>query len=76
MFSVSFSPDTPLTIAAAGSAAKLQIWDLSANSGVRKAFGQRLKKAGRELKEEKKSDSGGLIGVMSDDEDDEDEDME
>ncbi|KAF7336845.1 putative WD repeat-containing protein C17D11.16 [Mycena venus] len=54
-----FSPDDPLTLAAAGSKAKLQIWDVAANFGARKAFGAKLREAGR----------GGVVGVVSDDED-------
>ena len=72
VFSVHFSPDTPLTLAAAGSKAKLQVWDLASNAGARKAFGQRLRKHGRELREAKESGQG-LIGVQSDGEDSEEE---
>jgi periodic tryptophan protein 1 len=67
VFSAVWSPDDPLTLAAAGSKAKLQIWDVGANFGARKAFGTRLAEAGRALKEKK---SGGVISV-ADDEDDE-----
>jgi len=70
VFSAVWSPDDPLTLAAAGSKAKLQIWDVGANFGARKVFGTRLAKAGRALKEKK---NGGVIGVV-DDEDDEDDD--
>lgn len=65
VFSTAFSPDDPLTVAAAGSKAKLQIWDVGANVNARKAFSQKLKEAGRELREK---ESGGIIGVHSDDE--------
>ncbi|KAL5526494.1 PWP1 [Sanghuangporus sanghuang] len=67
VFSASFSPDDPLTVAAAGSKAKLQIWDVGANVGVRKAFAQKLKEAGREVRQK---EGGGVIGVVSDDEGD------
>lgn len=73
MFSVAWSPDDALTLAAAGTQAKLQIWDIGANAGVRKALGPKLAEAGRILKEKQ---GGGVIGVASDDEDssgDEDE---
>ena len=60
-----------MTVAAAGSKAKLQIWDVGANAGARKAFTQKLKDAGRELKEKS---GGDVIGVVSDDEDDSDGD--
>ena len=71
MFSAVWSPDDPLTLAAAGSKAKLQIWDVGANFGARKAFGTRLAEAGRALKEKK---SGGVISVADDDEDDDGDD--
>jgi len=67
-FSAVWSPDDPLTLAAAGSKAKLQIWDVGANFGARKVFGARLAEAGRALKEKK---SGGVIGVANDEDDDE-----
>lgn len=71
VFSAAFSPDDPLTLAAAGSKAKLQIWDVGANAGARKAFSQKLKDAGRELK----AKSGGdVIGVVSEDEDESEDD--
>lgn len=67
VFSTTFSPDDPLTVAAAGSKAKLQVWDVGANFGARKAFAAKLAEAGRELKEKA---SGGVIGVVDDDEED------
>jgi periodic tryptophan protein 1 len=72
VFSAVWSPDDPLTLAAAGSKAKLQIWDVGANFGARKVFGTRLAEAGRALKEKK---SGGVISV-ADDEDDEGDDSD
>ncbi|KII85153.1 hypothetical protein PLICRDRAFT_166713 [Plicaturopsis crispa FD-325 SS-3] len=66
VFSAVFSPDDPLTLAAAGSKAKVQIWDVGANLGARKAFGAKLAQAGRTLRER---ENGGVIGVASDDED-------
>ncbi|KAG2365547.1 WD40-repeat-containing domain protein [Suillus spraguei] len=70
VFSAVFSPDDPLTIAAAGSKAKLQIWDVGANSGARRAFASKLSEAGRVLKEK---EGGGLVGLVNDDETSEDE---
>ncbi|KAF8656211.1 hypothetical protein AX16_002647 [Volvariella volvacea WC 439] len=70
VFSTTFSPNDPLTLAAAGSQAKLQIWDVGANYGARKAFGAKLREAGLKEKEAKEGDKGGVIGVVSDDEDD------
>ena len=57
-------------MAAAGSKAKLQIWDVGSNAGVRKAFGTKLLEAGKVLRE-KEVRSGGLIGVETDDEESE-----
>ncbi|KAF8071864.1 WD40-repeat-containing domain protein [Lyophyllum atratum] len=71
VFSTVFSPDDPLTLAAAGSKAKLQIWDVGANLGARKAFGAKLKEAGRVLRKE--ASNTGVIGVVSDDEESGDE---
>jgi periodic tryptophan protein 1 len=65
VFAAAFSPDDPLTVAAAGSKAKLQIWDVGANAGARKAFGPKLAAAGREVRER---EGGGVIGVQDDDE--------
>lgn len=65
VFSVVFSPDDPLTVAAAGSKAKLQIWDVGANAGARKVFASKLAAAGREVKEK---EGGGVVGVIDDDE--------
>ncbi|GLB40346.1 putative WD domain, G-beta repeat [Lyophyllum shimeji] len=72
VFSTAWSPDDPLTLAAAGSKAKLQVWDVGANAGARKAFGAKLREAGRVLRE-KEASSGGVIGVVSDDEESDDE---
>ncbi|KAI0955663.1 hypothetical protein AcV7_006269 [Taiwanofungus camphoratus] len=66
VFSTVWSPDDPLTLAAAGSQAKLHVWDVGANAGVRKALSTKLAEAGRVLKEKS---GGGVIGVTSDDED-------
>ncbi|KAG9315029.1 hypothetical protein JVU11DRAFT_4141 [Chiua virens] len=65
VFSAVFSPDDPLTIAAAGSKARLQIWDVGANVGARKAFAGKLSEAGKVLKEK---GGAGLVGLVSDDE--------
>ncbi|KAF8199722.1 WD40-repeat-containing domain protein [Pholiota molesta] len=71
VFSTVWSPDDPLTLAAAGSKAKLQIWDVSSNFGARKAFGAKLREAGKTIKE-KEASQGGVIGVASEDEESED----
>ncbi|KAH9168847.1 transducin family protein/WD-40 repeat family protein [Lactarius sanguifluus] len=70
VFSAVWSPDDPLTLAAAGSKAKLQIWDVGANIGVHKVFGPRLAEAGRKLRERT---TGGVIGVADDEEDSDDD---
>lgn len=67
VFSTVWSPDDPLTLAAAGSKAKLQIWDVGSTFGARKAFGAKLREAGKTLKE-KEEGAGRVIGVASDDE--------
>ncbi|KAG8917025.1 hypothetical protein FRC02_003412 [Tulasnella sp. 418] len=64
VFSVTWSPDDPLTLAAAGSQAKLQIWDVGANMGVRRAFGSKLQ--GKEFKERS---NGGVVAMANDNED-------
>lgn len=66
-----FSPDDPLTVAAGGSKAKLQIWDVAANAGARKAFGSKLKEAGKVLREKQ---AEGVVSLVSDDEESGDED--
>ncbi|KAF7979157.1 hypothetical protein HWV62_43411 [Athelia sp. TMB] len=70
VFSTVFSPDDPLTLAAAGSKAKVQIWDVAAAQGARKAFGKKLAEAGRVLREKQ---GAGIVGVVSDNEDSGDE---
>lgn len=67
VFSTSFSPDDALTLAAAGSKAKLQIWDVGANAGARRVFGLKLKEAGRALAD-KQEGAGEVVGVASDEE--------
>ncbi|KAI8980019.1 transducin family protein/WD-40 repeat family protein [Trametes punicea] len=66
VFSTVWSPDDPLTLAAAGSKAKLQIWDIGANAHARKVLGPKIAEAGRALKEKQ---GGGVISVATDDED-------
>ena len=72
MFSTVWSPDDPLTLAAGGSKAKVQVWDVSTNANTRQAFHLKLKEAGRVLRE-KENSSGGVIGVVDDNEDSEEE---
>ncbi|UZJ55279.1 hypothetical protein CBS101457_004599 [Exobasidium rhododendri] len=49
IFSASFSPDDPLTLAVAGSKGVLRIWDALSNLGVRKTFGERLRSMPRQI---------------------------
>ncbi|KAF8920370.1 transductin family protein/WD-40 repeat family protein [Mucidula mucida] len=76
VFSAVFSPDDPLTLAAGGSKAKMQIWDVAANFGARKAFGAKLKEAGKVLREREEKEGGhsGVVGLASDDEGSDEED--
>jgi len=69
VFSTVWSPDDTLTLAAGGSAGKLQIWDIGANQNVRKTLGTKLAGSGRALKEKA---SGGVVGVTDDGEGDSD----
>ncbi|KAG8917616.1 hypothetical protein FRC01_002328 [Tulasnella sp. 417] len=70
VFSVTWSPDDPLTLAAAGSEGKLQIWDVAAKSGVKEALGDKLPR--REWKQ-RDSDVIGLVNDAEDDSGDEEE---
>jgi len=69
VFSVSWSPDDPLTVAAAGSQTKIQVWDVASNHAARKVFGDRLPQ--RDWKERS---NGGLIEMANDDDNDSDKD--
>ncbi|CAE6423580.1 unnamed protein product [Rhizoctonia solani] len=71
VFTVAFSPDDPLTLAAAGSKAKLQVWDIGANAGARKSFGSRL--PSRQGGWEKTREGGGVVGIQSDNEESDEE---
>ena len=73
MFSATFSPDDALTLAAAGSKGKLQIWDVGTNAGVRKAFASKFAQAGKEFKEKS---GDGVVGVVDDDEGDSGDDAD
>jgi periodic tryptophan protein 1 len=69
VFSASWSPDDVLTLAAAGSKGKLQIWDVATNGGARRTLAGKIQEAGRALREKT---GDGVVGVVSDDEDDSD----
>lgn len=71
VFSTVWSPDDPLTLAAGGSAGKLQVWDIGADQNVRKTLGAKLTEAGKSLREKT---GGGVVGVVDDGEGDSDDD--
>lgn len=64
-----FSPDDPLTVAAAGSKAKVQVWDIGANGGAHKVFSGKLANAGKVLKEKEAKKGDGVVSVVEDEED-------
>ncbi|GAA5862109.1 hypothetical protein JCM8547_007742 [Rhodosporidiobolus lusitaniae] len=70
VFSASWCPDDPTTLAVAGSKANLQIWDTATNPGVRSTFGDRLRALGKDMSKT----GGGVVGLAADEEDDEFED--
>ncbi|WFD17701.1 rRNA-processing protein [Malassezia arunalokei] len=70
LFTTSFSPNDPLTIAAAGSGGKLHIWDTLTNPGVRRTFGDRLRQ--HHLSWDERADRPADIQVDDDAESDED----
>lgn len=63
VFSSVWSPDDALTLAAGGSAGKLQVWDIGINHNIRKTLGTRLAEAGKTFKEKA---GGGIVGVADD----------
>jgi periodic tryptophan protein 1 len=71
VFSAVFSPDDPLTVAAAGSKAKIQVWDVGANGGARRVFSGKLANAGKALKEKEAKAGDGVVGLVEDEEDSE-----
>ncbi|CAH7690647.1 WD40-repeat-containing domain protein [Phakopsora pachyrhizi] len=75
VFSVGFCPDSATIVAVAGSNAKLQVWDLATNSGVRATFGDRLKRyADFDPEKHKNIGNDGVLGLANDDETDEEDD--
>jgi len=70
LFTTSFSPNDPLTIAAAGSGGKLHIWDTLTNPGVRRTFGDRLRQ--HHLSWDERAERPADIQVDDDAESDED----
>ncbi|KAK0530903.1 rRNA-processing protein [Tilletia horrida] len=78
IFTVAFSPDTPLTFAAGGSQGVLRIFDALSNAGVRKTFNDRLAKyaAGAAAAAAIKQERDGVIKMADEDFSDDDEDEE
>ncbi|GAA5888251.1 hypothetical protein JCM6882_000337 [Rhodosporidiobolus microsporus] len=72
VFSASFCPDDPTTLAVAGSKANLQIWDTATNPGVRSTFGDRLRALGKDMTKT----GAGVVGIADDEEEDEFSDEE
>ena len=70
LFTTSFSPNDPLAIAAAGSGGKLHIWDTLTNPGVRRTFGDRLRR--HHLSWDERTERPADIQVDDDAESDED----
>ena len=70
LFTTSFSPNDPLTIAAAGSGGKLHIWDTLTNPGVRRTFADRLRQ--HHLSWDERTERPADIQVDDDAESDED----
>ncbi|KIK59649.1 hypothetical protein GYMLUDRAFT_168714 [Collybiopsis luxurians FD-317 M1] len=79
VFAASFSPESsfPLTLAAGGSKAVMQIWDVGVNRDARRVFGSKLRNAGNggglEEKYKDKGDGAGVIGLASDGEESDEE---
>ncbi|KAF8340434.1 WD40-repeat-containing domain protein [Cantharellus anzutake] len=71
-FSVTWSPDDPLTLAAGGSTGKLQVWDVSTSKDAFRTFKSKLYEAGKEI--ELRIGKSEVIGVDDDDDDDENDD--
>nr|CDI51241.1 related to WD repeat protein PWP1 [Melanopsichium pennsylvanicum 4] len=79
IFASKFSPNDPLTLAAAGSGGQLQVFNALSNAGVRKTFGDRLRKLQGELKVDidgtEQSRGDGVVRIEDDDDDSDDGDI-
>ncbi|EST09911.1 WD40 repeat [Kalmanozyma brasiliensis GHG001] len=77
IFAAKWSPDDPLTLAAAGSAGQVQVFNALSNAAVRKTFGDRLRTLTGaqkvDLDGSEPSRGDGIVRIQDDDEDDEDE---
>ncbi|PKI82539.1 rRNA-processing protein [Malassezia vespertilionis] len=84
VFTASFSPNDPLTVVAAGSVGKLQVWNTLSNPGMRRTFGDRLRRLDEHaprhparvepVEVDAVQDRPGIVGLEEDAETDEDED--
>lgn len=78
IFAAKFSPNDPLTLAAAGSAGQLQIFNALSNAAVRKTFADRLKQIQSQhnlnLDGTEPSRGDGIIRIQDDDNSDDDDD--
>ncbi|SPO19952.1 related to WD repeat protein PWP1 [Ustilago trichophora] len=78
IFAAKFSPNDPLTLAAAGSAGQLQAFNSLSNAGVRKTFGDRLRKLQGDVKVDldgtEPSRGDGIVRIEDDDDDEDDDD--
>jgi periodic tryptophan protein 1 len=71
VFSITFCPDSPFNLAMAGSAGKVNIWDIATNGGVRRAFeGRSTIVASANTETEK------VVALENDDEPESEEDMD
>ena len=77
IFTAQFSPNDPLTLAAAGSAGQVHVFNALSNPAVRKSFGDRLKHVpGLTLDGTEPSRGDGIVRVQDDDEESDDDDAE
>ncbi|TKY90523.1 hypothetical protein EX895_000521 [Sporisorium graminicola] len=78
IFAAKFSPNDPLTLAAAGSAGQVQVFNALSNPAVRKTFGDRLKSLKGDAKVvvdgSEPSRGDGIVRIQDDDDDDDDDD--
>ncbi|KAF9089960.1 hypothetical protein BGX23_006331 [Mortierella sp. AD031] len=71
VFSVTFCPDAPFNLAMAGSAGKVNIWDIATNAGVRRAFEGRST-----IVASSKADKEKVVAMPDDDEPESEEEMD
>ncbi|KAF9995894.1 hypothetical protein BGZ65_008494 [Modicella reniformis] len=71
VFSITFCPDAPFNLAMAGSAGKVNIWDIATNAGVRRAFEGRST-----IVANTKAETEKVVAIASDDEPESEEEMD